>query len=323
MEGVEDIPGTAFTSGPWGAGNPTRNISIIGIAERPINISSMITMARSALRHGGMERANAAPTLDEIQQMADMSRVRCAPAPSASRPPRQRPSLDRRAVGARHLRAGGRTGAIAGAMSGRQRRSPAIFAGALNWAPEEPPITQEAELLCRMSALSGRPATFSLVQKLDDADEWRDVLAVTKAGNAQGARVFPQVGSRPTGFVFSLDTYHPFMAKPTYLALKHLPLAARAAEMRKPEIKARILSESDIVRNSPAKWNRIRAAGQRTHLSAHGRIGLRARADGSFGAAGTGWTRHPLRRSRRRKGEQFAISFFAISLNTTRDTAKN
>ena len=47
------------------------------------------------------------------------------------------------------------------------------------------------------------------------------------------------------------------MARPSYLALKHLPLAERAAEMRKPEIKARIFSESDVVPQFPGKMESL------------------------------------------------------------------
>jgi len=41
----------------------------------------------------------------------------------------------------------------------------------------------------------------------------------------------------------SLGTYHAFMWRPTYRKLADLPLAARAAEMRRPEVRERILGE--------------------------------------------------------------------------------
>jgi N-acyl-D-aspartate/D-glutamate deacylase len=105
--------------------------------------------------------------------------------------------------------------------------------------------TQEAEveMLCRLSAASGRPGTFTLIQKASQPDRWRELVDLVKQRNAAGSQVHPQVGSRPAGLVFSLASYHPFMTKPSYVALKHLPFEQRLAAMRDPEVKARILSE--------------------------------------------------------------------------------
>jgi N-acyl-D-aspartate/D-glutamate deacylase len=43
----------------------------------------------------------------------------------------------------------------------------------------------------------------------------------------------------------SLQSYHAFQSRPTYRKLAHLPLAERAREMRKPEVRAAILGEPD------------------------------------------------------------------------------
>src|SRR5262249_55300488 len=72
------------------------------------------------------------------------------------------------------------------------------------------------------------------------------ILDQVKGRNRAGSRVFPQVGSRPTGFVFSLGSYHPFMAKPSYLALAHLPPAERAKALHDPAVKAAILAEENV-----------------------------------------------------------------------------
>lgn len=56
----------------------------------------------------------------------------------------------------------------------------------------------------------------------------------------------PQVAGRPIGTLLSLSTYHLFQRRPTYMKLASLPLAQRAAEMRKPEVKSVILAEEDV-----------------------------------------------------------------------------
>ena len=73
------------------------------------------------------------------------------------------------------------------------------------------------------------------------------MLAHATAANASGAKLYPQVASRPIGILGGLAGYHPFMRRPSYLALADLPLAAQAEQMRAPDVKARILAESDVV----------------------------------------------------------------------------
>ena len=88
---------------------------------------------------------------------------------------------------------------------------------------------QEHDLMRRFSLASGRPVTFTLVQSPDfDPDLWREILRLTEEANGKGARLFPQVSSRPIGFVSSLSSYHAFMRRPTYLSIAHLPVEERA-----------------------------------------------------------------------------------------------
>ena len=56
--------------------------------------------------------------------------------------------------------------------------------------------------------------------------------------------MYPQVAIRPPGVLMCLDGTHPFTGRPGYLELAHLPLAERAARLRSPEVRARILEEA-------------------------------------------------------------------------------
>jgi N-acyl-D-aspartate/D-glutamate deacylase len=262
MEGVEDIPGTALHAGmPWGAWETyPEYLDYLGKRKYALDISSMIT--HGALRSyvmGGPERANAPPTTEEIERMGTLVEE----------------ALRAGAVGFSTSRVSGHRSihgdsvpgtwaedselwAIAAAM-GRAGHGvfQAIPGGTMGFGEGEPEFSDDIALLCRLSAMSGRRATYSIIQKLNDPDEWSSIIAQTKRANAGGAQVFPQVGCRPAGFVFSLSTYHPFTAKPTYLALKHLPLAQRAAEMRKPEVKAQILADKNVVAEFPGKMENL------------------------------------------------------------------
>ncbi|MGH1491219.1 MAG: N-acyl-D-amino-acid deacylase family protein [Acidimicrobiales bacterium] len=121
--------------------------------------------------------------------------------------------------------------------------------------------TQEAEheLMRRFSLESGRPVTFTLVQSPDyDPNLWRDILRMTDEANAGGAQLFPQVSSRPIGFLTGLSAYHAFMRKPTYLEkLADLPLAERAEAMRDPEIRRALMTESSVRPDAPGSMENV------------------------------------------------------------------
>ncbi|MEP6624529.1 MAG: amidohydrolase family protein, partial [Acidimicrobiia bacterium] len=106
---------------------------------------------------------------------------------------------------------------------------------------------EELRLLADVSRATGQKITFTTVQHIDDPDAWRAVLDFAVTSNATGAHLYPQVASRPVGILGGLGCYHPFMGRPSYRELAHLPRAEQAARMRDPEVKARILAESDRV----------------------------------------------------------------------------
>ena len=56
----------------------------------------------------------------------------------------------------------------------------------------------------------------------------------------------PQIATRPIGFVTSLKSYHMFQRRRTYLELATLSFEERLKALRKPEVKAKILSDEDI-----------------------------------------------------------------------------
>ena len=100
---------------------------------------------------------------------------------------------------------------------------------------------------------SGRPLVFSLVQTLTEPDQWRVLADYSAELRAQGVKIHPQVGPRPVGIIFGLQSVQtPFSSRPSYKALEHLPLAERVAEMKKPEVRARILAEPNGQYRHPA-----------------------------------------------------------------------
>ena len=118
---------------------------------------------------------------------------------------------------------------------------------------------EEHDLMVRVSKVSGRPVTFTLVQSPDyDPDTWREILSLTEDANSDGAQIYPQVSSRPIGFLTGLGGYHAFMRRPTYLReIAHLPLDQKVAMMSKPEVRAAIMSEKDVAPDEPGSMENV------------------------------------------------------------------
>ena len=101
-------------------------------------------------------------------------------------------------------------------------------------------------MLRRVAERSGCSLSYTLLQvAAGDPGSWRDLLAMTHEARAAGVPITGQVFPRPVGVLLGLDaSYHPFSAHPAYLRIADLPLAARVAEMRRPEVRAAILADT-------------------------------------------------------------------------------
>lgn len=90
----------------------------------------------------------------------------------------------------------------------------------------------------------GLPVTFTLVVGNTGDPTWPDAITMIEKANAAGGDVSAQLLPRPIGLIIGLQlTANPFVLYPSYREIADLPLAERVAEMRKPEIRARILAD--------------------------------------------------------------------------------
>jgi len=256
MEGVEDIPGTALHEGmEWGKWESFPDYMDY-ISGRQYSLDIGAQVAHGAVRYyvmGERGAANEDATADDIAAMASLvgeavdagavgfSTSRTighrslwgAPVPGTFAPLEELVAI---------AEAMGRTG------KGVFEMIPAGTVGKLEGlGGERFTPHQEFALMQEVATRGGRPVTFTLVQSPDyDQDLWREILDLTADANAAGAKMHPQVSSRPIGFVTGLSSYHAFQRRPTYMAIAHLPLAERVKEMTKPEVKSAIMSEGDV-----------------------------------------------------------------------------
>ncbi len=92
------------------------------------------------------------------------------------------------------------------------------------------------------------PVTFTLVVANTGDPTWEDAITMIEKANKGTAASHPLVTAqllpRPIGLIIGLQlTANPFVLYPSYREIAHLPLAERVAEMRKPEVRARILAD--------------------------------------------------------------------------------
>ncbi len=118
-----------------------------------------------------------------------------------------------------------------------------VFQYVTDWEHPEQIATQFA-LLERLAECSGRPLTFTVTQRHLRPDNWRPLLDWTRAAQRRGLSMTAQFYPRPVGVILGHElSLNPFYSTPTYRSLNGSDFPALIAELRKPEIRARILGE--------------------------------------------------------------------------------
>lgn len=134
----------------------------------------------------------------------------------------------------------------------------------------------------------GLPVTFTLAIGNAGPPIHLDALRMVEKANADGGDVTGQIFPRPIGLVLGLDlSGNPFVMYPSYRELAELPLAERVAEMRKAEVRERILTDKPASDGHPLMfaaqaWDYMYPLGDPPNYepSQSDSIGARARARG-------------------------------------------
>jgi N-acyl-D-amino-acid deacylase len=253
MEGVEDIPGSALAEGvPWGAWETfPEYLDFLGSRHYALDIAAQLahgSLRFQVMRERGVHNEDA--TADDIAIMRGLVAEAIAAGAvgfSTSRTIFHRsitgeavPGTYASAAELRELVQGmADGGGVFEAITSESIGTMEMLGG------ERFGQDHELRLLADISRSTGQKVTFTTVQHRDDPTAWRTVLDFAVDANATGAQLYPQVASRPIGILGGLDGYHPFMHRPSYRELAGLPLAARAARLRDPEVRARVLAEAD------------------------------------------------------------------------------
>ena len=212
MEGVEDIPGTALAEGiNWQWESFPEFLDALDRTPLALDVGAQVPHgAVRAYAMGERGAKNEPATPDDIERMAEIVSE----------------------------------GLRAGALGFSTSRT--IVHRAIDGEPVPGTFAAEDELfgIGRLSAETGRPVTFAMVQNDSQPDMWAELLERSRRAVDQGAQVFPQVAGRPSGLLMGLQTdTHPLAPRPTYRRYASLPLPERVKKLREPEIRRQIISE--------------------------------------------------------------------------------
>jgi N-acyl-D-aspartate/D-glutamate deacylase len=114
-----------------------------------------------------------------------------------------------------------------------------------DWNTPDP--ATEFAIVRRVVEATGQPVVFSLTARHDRTEAWKELLALSDDAAARGLPIRPVFPPRPIGILLGLNgSQNPFAGCASYKAIAHLPAPARAAAMRDPTLRARLLSEDRI-----------------------------------------------------------------------------
>ena len=242
MAGVEDIPGVVMTDGlPWDWETFPQYLDALDSRHRDIDIAAYLPHSPLRVYVMGKRGADCEPaTTEDLALMRKLaaeaievgalgvSSSRFAFHKTGSGAPI--PSYD-----AAYAEIAAIVGGVADAGG-----------GLLQFIPDIPAGGYERVLQQVFEAASDAhvPVTFTLTTGNSGDPIWPGAVNLIEKFNAAGAEITAQVFARPIGLVIGLElTANPFALYPSYQEIADLPLDQRVAQMRKPEVRARILAD--------------------------------------------------------------------------------
>lgn len=243
MEGVEDIPGSALAEGiQWTWETFPEYLDSLDAQARVLDVAAQVPHGSvRAYVMGERGARNEPATRDDIAEMSRIVGEGMAAGAlgfSTSRTMLHR-SKDGEPVPG--------TFANADEMIGIGRAMGQAGHGVFELASDMTIAEDEFAWMRAMSAETGVPVTYALLQSPMQPQKWRDMLRLTEQARDEGAHISAQIACRPTGMVLGWQsTVHPFIARPSYRAIADLPFAERIQRLADPAVRAAILAEQPV-----------------------------------------------------------------------------
>ncbi len=245
MEGVEDIPGSALAEGiQWNWESFPEYLDFLDTLPKAIDIGTQVPHgAVRAYVMGDRGARNEDANPEDIQEMAAIVKEGLKAGAlgfSTSR------TLAHRAIDGEPVPG---TFAAEDELFGIGKALKELGTGIYEVAPagvtgddaNAPDL--EISWMHKLSAEIERPVSFAMVQYDNDPEAWREALERSLEAQEDGAELYPQVAARGISLLLTLRGRHPFIHSPSYRELDELAWEERAAAMRDPQRRERILSE--------------------------------------------------------------------------------
>jgi N-acyl-D-aspartate/D-glutamate deacylase len=240
MEGVEDIPEVVLSEGlPWNWHSFPDFLNAIAARQYDADVAAQVPHAALRVYVMGERGANREPATEaDRRRMAELTAEGLRAGAlgfSTSR------TLNHRAADGRSIPTLRAEEAELTAIAHALRETNAGWLQIVSDFEE----AGEISLFRRLAKEANRPVTITLTQSHARPDGWRALMDEIDEANAEGLRLTAQVRPRPTSVLLGFElSQNPFIGRPSYKAIAHLPFAERLAELRKPEFRARILKEA-------------------------------------------------------------------------------
>ena len=241
MAGVEDIPGVVMVEGlPWDWETFPEYMAALDGRGRDIDVAAYLP--HSPLRvyvmgQRGVDRQ--AATADDLARMRELAKE----------------AMEVGAIGfassrfVLHKTAGGEQiptyNAAREEIDAIARGVAEGGGGLIQFVPDIPAGGYESVLgqVFEVAQDRGLPVTFSMATGNSGDPIWPDAFTLIEKFTSTGVDITAQMFPRPIGLVIGLElTGNPFILYPSYREIADLPLSERVAEMRKPEVRQRILA---------------------------------------------------------------------------------
>ncbi|HEY4041048.1 MAG TPA: amidohydrolase family protein [Rhodopila sp.] len=241
MEGVEDIPEVVLTEGlPWNWQTFPEFLDALGARGFDIDVATQVPHSAVRVYVMGERGVNREPaTEDDRNNMAQLVAEGLRAGALGFATSR---TIAHKTLAGDHIPTLRAAEAELAAIGQGMRR---VGAGWMQVISDFDDPEAEFGILRRVAEGSGRPLTFSLLQREQRPTLWRELLDKVAEVNSAGFEMKAQVIGRPIGIMLGFEiSQNPFVARPSWREIKDLPFLAKLAKLRTAEFRARLLSEA-------------------------------------------------------------------------------
>jgi N-acyl-D-amino-acid deacylase len=250
MAGVEDIPGVVMVDGlPWDWETFPEYMDALESRERDIDVAAYLPHSPLRVYVMGQRGVECEPATAE-----DLAKMRAL----------AKEAIETGALGIAssrfvlHKTAGGAQiptyNAAREEIDALARGVADGGGGLIQFIPDIPAGGYESVLqqVFEVAHDAGLPVTFTMTTGNAGDPIWPDAFTLIEKFTSAGTDITAQMFPRPIGLVIGLElTGNPFVLYPSYREIADLPLTERVAQMRKPEVRARILADQPTAPGHP------------------------------------------------------------------------